>query len=55
MKAAQPSWASACLTRNNAEFREAMYGLIGFKVMDHDVAFGPTVRNLLLKNPGSHP
>ena len=40
-----------CLTRNNAEFREAMYGLIGFKVMDHDVAFGPTVRNLLLQNP----
>ena len=40
-----------CLTRNNAEFREAMYDLIGFKVMDHDVAFGPTVRNLLLQNP----
>ena len=40
-----------CLTRNNAEFRAALYNLIGFHVMDQEVEFGPTVRNLLLQNP----
>ena len=40
-----------CLTRNDAGFRAAMYGLIGFSVMDHEVEFGPDVRNLLLQNP----
>ena len=40
-----------CLTRNNAEFRAALYSLIGFHVMDHEVEFGPAVRNLLLQNP----
>lgn len=40
-----------CLTRNNAEFRAALYSLIGFHVMDHEVEFGPTIRNLLLQNP----
>ena len=40
-----------CLTRNNAEFRAALYSLIGFHVMDHEVEFGPTVRSLLLRNP----
>lgn len=40
-----------CLTRNDARFRQQMYSLIGFTVMDHEVEFGPTVRNLLLQNP----
>lgn len=40
-----------CLTRNDPRFRQQMYSLIGFTVMDHEVEFGPTVRNLLLQNP----
>ena len=40
-----------CLSRNDARFRQQMYSLIGFTVMDHDVAFGPAVRNVLLQNP----
>lgn len=40
-----------CLTRNDARFRQQMYSLIGFTVMDHEIAFGPTVRNLILQNP----
>lgn len=40
-----------CLTRNDARFRERLYSLIGFSVMDHNVEFGPTVRNLILANP----
>lgn len=39
------------LTRNDARFRQQMYSLIGFTVMDHEIAFGPTVRNLILQNP----
>ena len=40
-----------CLSRNNAQFRQRLYSLIGFTVMDHEVEFGPTVRNLILGNP----
>ena len=40
-----------CLTRNNASFRQRLYSLIGFTVMDHNVEFGPTVRNMILMNP----
>ena len=40
-----------CLTRNDAQFRQLVYSLIGFTVMDHEVEFGPTVSNLLLHNP----
>ena len=40
-----------CLTRNDAAFREQMYRLIGFTVMDHEIEFGPTVREMLLHNP----
>ena len=40
-----------CLTRNDARFRQQMYSLIGFTVMDHEVEFGPAVRNVLLQNP----
>ena len=39
------------ITRSNAQFRQQMYNLIGFTVMDHEVEFGPTVRELLLQNP----
>ena len=39
------------LTRNDARFRQQMYSLIGFTVMDHEIEFGPTVRNLILQNP----
>ena len=40
-----------CMTRNNASFRQRLYSLIGFTVMDHEVEFGPTVRNMILANP----
>lgn len=40
-----------CLTRNNPQFRQAVYNLIGFTVMDHEVEFGPTVKEVLLHNP----
>lgn len=40
-----------CLTRNDARFRQQMYSLIRFTVMDHEVSFGPSVRNMLLQNP----
>ena len=40
-----------CLSRNDAGFRQQMYSLIHFTVMDHEVEFGPSVRNLLLQNP----
>ena len=39
------------LTHSDARFRQQMYSLIGFTVMDHDIEFGPTVRNLILQNP----
>jgi len=40
-----------CLSRNDASFRQQMYSLVGSTVMDHEVEFGPSVRNLLLQNP----
>ena len=40
-----------CMSRNNASFRQRLYSLIGFTVMDHEVEFGPTVREMLLANP----
>ena len=39
------------MSRNNAEFRQRLYSLIGFTVMDHEVEFGPSVRKMLLANP----
>ncbi len=39
------------LTRGDASFRQRMYSLIGFTVMDHEVEFGPAVRSLLASNP----
>ena len=40
-----------CLTRNNPPFRQSMYSLIGFTVMDHEIDFPLELRNLLLTNP----
>jgi hypothetical protein len=40
-----------CMSRNDAGFRQRLYSLIGFTVMDHEVEFGPTVRNRLYMNP----
>lgn len=39
------------LTRGDAQFRQLMYSLVGFTVMDHDVEFGPAVRSVLESNP----
>ena len=39
------------MSRNNASFRQRLYSLIGFTVMDHEVEFGPAVRNMILANP----
>ena len=39
------------LSRNDAKFRQLMYNLIGFTIMDHEIEFGPTVKNMLLHNP----
>ena len=39
------------LTRGDAQFRQRIYSLVGFTVMDHDVEFGPAVRNVLESNP----
>ena len=39
------------LTRGDAQFRQRMYGLVGFTVMDHEVEFGPAVRGVLESNP----
>ncbi len=39
------------LTRGDAQFRQLMYSLVGFTVMDHEVEFGPAVRNVLESNP----
>lgn len=40
-----------CLSRNDASFRQRLYSLIGFTVMDHEVEFGPTVRKRIFSNP----
>lgn len=40
-----------CLTRNSPEFRRGIYKLIGFTVMDKDIAFGPAIQQKILNNP----
>lgn len=40
-----------CLTRNNADFRKTMYGLIGFTVMDHELELKGENKNMILTNP----
>ncbi|MBO4475161.1 MAG: hypothetical protein J5737_00350 [Bacteroidales bacterium] len=40
-----------CASRNDPQFRKAMYGIIGFNIMEHEIEFGPAVSDLLLRNP----
>lgn len=40
-----------CLTRNDPDFREAMYRILGFTVVEKDFDFGPKVRNAMISNP----
>lgn len=39
------------LTRNDPQFRQLMYALVGCTIMDQEVQFGPTVQSLLVHNP----
>ena len=39
------------ITRNDADFRQLMYSLVGTTVMDHNLQFGPTVQRMLVNNP----
>lgn len=39
------------LTRNNPEFREAMYSLIHFTVHDEDYVIGPSIMEYFVSNP----
>lgn len=45
-----------CLTRNDADFREDMYGILGFRIQEEEFAFAPEVREQMLSNPdvGKH-
>jgi len=40
-----------CLTRNNPEFRKAMYNIIGFTVLDQDIDFPKETTDRFLSNP----
>lgn len=40
-----------CITRNNPQFRQLLYNVFGFTVMDRELEFGPTVKDLLMHNP----
>ena len=40
-----------CITRHSPEFRKAMYALIGFTVMDHDIDFPENIRRVTMANP----
>ena len=40
-----------CLTRNNPEFRTAMYGILGFTVVEEDYTFAPEIREKIISNP----
>ncbi len=40
-----------CITRHSFRFRAMMYGLIGFKIMDHDIVFPPAVQEQIMCNP----
>lgn len=40
-----------CISRNSPEFRQKMYSLIGFTVMDHDITFPEAVRQRIAINP----
>ena len=40
-----------CLTRNDPEFRAAMYGILGFTVVEKDYEFAPEIRERMISNP----
>lgn len=40
-----------CLTRNHPDFRAAMYGILGFTVVENDYEFAPEVRERMIANP----
>ena len=40
-----------CLTRHSPKFRQKMYALIGFRVMDNDIEFPEHVRRMIMANP----
>ncbi len=40
-----------CLTRNHPDFRAAMYGILGFTVVDDDYEFAPEIRERMISNP----
>lgn len=40
-----------CLTRNHPEFREAMYGILGFTVVGEDYDFPQEIDDIIISNP----
>lgn len=40
-----------CLTRNHPEFREAMYGILGFTVVGQDYDFPQEIDDIIISNP----
>ena len=40
-----------CLTRNNPDFRSAMYQVLGFTVVEDDYIFPENIRNIIISNP----
>lgn len=40
-----------CMTRSDAQFREDMYGIIGFTVQEEDFEISDTVLDVLISNP----
>ena len=40
-----------CLTRNYPDFREAMYGILGFTVVAEDYDFAPEIDAVIISNP----
>ena len=40
-----------CITRHSPKFRQQMYGLIGFTVMDHEIEFPEKIRYAIMANP----
>lgn len=40
-----------CLTRNHPDFREAMYAILGFTVVEEDYVFAPKIKELIISNP----
>lgn len=40
-----------CITRHSPEFRQKMYSLIGFTVMDHDIEFPERIKRRIMANP----